>query len=72
MQGASVALDALQEIGADARLREYQPYWAARAELLTRTGAYTEARHAYEMAMGLERDPAVRRYLQRRQTSLPA
>jgi RNA polymerase sigma-70 factor (ECF subfamily) len=72
LQGAGVALDALQEIGADARLREYQPYWAARAELLTRTGAYTEARHAYEMAIGLERDPAVRRYLQRRQTSLPA
>ena len=70
--GAGEALDALQEAAADARLTEYQPYWAARAELLTRTGAHGEARHAYEMAIGLERDPAVRRFLQRRQSSLPA
>jgi RNA polymerase sigma-70 factor (ECF subfamily) len=29
-----------------------------------------EARHAYEIAIGLERDPAVRRYLQQRQAIL--
>src|SRR5262245_12377475 len=29
-QGPRVALDALQELAADARLTEYQPYWAAR------------------------------------------
>ena len=46
---------------------QYQPYWAARAELLTRTGAQDEAHRAYEIAIGLERDPAVRRFLQRRQ-----
>jgi RNA polymerase sigma-70 factor (ECF subfamily) len=69
--GAGAGLDALQELAADARLTEYQPYWAARAELLTRTGAHGEARHAYEMAIGLERDPAVRRFLQRRQSALP-
>jgi len=28
--GARAALDALQELAADARLTEYQPYWAAR------------------------------------------
>ncbi|MBO0726535.1 MAG: RNA polymerase subunit sigma-70, partial [Blastocatellia bacterium] len=71
-QGAGAALVALQAVAADARLTEYQPYWAARAELLTRTGAHGEARHAYEMAIGLERDPAVRRFLQRRQSALPA
>jgi RNA polymerase sigma-70 factor (ECF subfamily) len=43
------------------RLAEYQPYWAARAELLAKTGAQDEARHAYEVAIGLERDPAVQR-----------
>jgi RNA polymerase sigma-70 factor (ECF subfamily) len=52
---------------ADGRLAEYQPYWAAQAELLARTGAPGEARRAYEIAIGLERDPAVRRFLQRRQ-----
>jgi len=29
-----------------------------RAELLAKTGAQDEARHAYEVAIGLERDPA--------------
>jgi predicted RNA polymerase sigma factor len=53
----------------DTRLVEYQPYWAARAELLANTGAYLEARHAYEIAIGLERDPAVRRFLERRRAA---
>ena len=45
---------------------EYQPYWAARAELLTRAGRRGEAEAAYRQAIGLERDPAVREFLQRR------
>jgi len=72
LQGAGNGLAAMPQVGADAWLAEYQPYWAARAELLARTGAYSEARHAYEMAIGLERDSAVRRFLQRRQAALPA
>jgi predicted RNA polymerase sigma factor len=68
--GPSAALEAMQEVAADVRLTEYQPYWAARAELLAKTGAYSEARRAYEIAIGLERDPAVRRFLQRRQMAL--
>jgi hypothetical protein len=48
------------------------PTGAARAELLAKTGAQDEARHAYEVAIGLERNPAVRRFLQRRQSALPA
>jgi RNA polymerase sigma-70 factor (ECF subfamily) len=71
MHGASAALEALQEVAADVRLTEYQPYWAARAELLAKTGAHRDARRAYEIAIGLERDPAVRRFLQRRQAALP-
>jgi predicted RNA polymerase sigma factor len=70
LRGAHAALDALQQVAADARLAEYQPYWAARAELLAQTGAHSEARHAYEVAIGLERDPAVRRFLQHRQSVL--
>jgi RNA polymerase sigma-70 factor (ECF subfamily) len=62
---------AMPEVAADPRLAEYQPYWAARAELLG-TGAHSEARHAYGIAIGLERDPAVRRFLQGRQSALPA
>jgi predicted RNA polymerase sigma factor len=66
IHGAAAALEAMPASGADARLAEYQPYWAARAELLAKTGDRDEARRAYDMAIGLERDPAVRRYLQRR------
>ena len=70
LHGPHAALQALPDPGGDARLREYQPYWAARAELLTRSGACAEARAAYEVAIGLERDPAVRQFLQQRQAAL--
>ena len=66
LHGVNAALEALQGVAADKRLTEYQAYWAARAELLSKTGALDEARKAYEIAIGLERDPAVRRFLQRR------
>jgi RNA polymerase sigma-70 factor (ECF subfamily) len=71
MDGAGRALEAIQEVATDMRLAEYQPYWAARAELLAKTGANGEARRAYEVAIGLERDPAVRRFLKRRRSALP-
>jgi RNA polymerase sigma-70 factor (ECF subfamily) len=71
LHGAGIALDAMrQELAADARLTEYQPYWAARAALLSKTGAHTEARQAYEIAIGLERDPSVRQFLQQRHSAL--
>ncbi len=68
--GAEAGLEAMPDVARDTRLSEYQPYWAARAELLARSGAHEEARRAYEMAIGLERDPAVRRFLQRREAAL--
>ena len=72
MHGAAAGLKAIQEVTADARVAEYQPYWAARAELLAKTGASSEACRAYEIAIGLERDPAIRRFLQNRQKSISA
>lgn len=60
------ALEALDNAAVDPRLGEYQPYWAARAELLARTGAGAQARHAYDIAIGLERDGSVRRFLEHR------
>lgn len=70
LQGAAAGLRALPDAGAHAKLAEYQPYWAARADLLARMGARDDARNAYERAIGLERDDAVRRFLQRRKTVL--
>jgi RNA polymerase sigma-70 factor, ECF subfamily len=65
-EGAAAGLAALDAIAVDARLAEYQPYWAARADLLARTGKRVAAQEAYDQAIGLEVDPAVRRFLQRR------
>jgi predicted RNA polymerase sigma factor len=70
LRGANAALDAIQLAAIDRRLAEYQPYWAARAELLSRTGKKAEAQHAYDIAIGLERDPSVRSFLEQRRASL--
>ncbi len=70
-QGLAAALAALGAVAGDPRLAAYQPYWAARAELLTRAAAHEAAREAYDRAIGLEADPAVRRYLLRRRAALP-
>ena len=66
VRGPQDALVELDRVGSDPRLSEYQPYWAARAELLARLNARDQARHAYDIAIGLERDPSVRRFLEQR------
>jgi predicted RNA polymerase sigma factor len=71
LYGARAGLESMPLLAADGRLAEYQPYWAALAELLAKTGSLDEARRAYDIAIGLEHDPAVRRFLQRRQSALP-
>ena len=66
--GPQAGLAALEAI-ADSRLDRYQPYWAARAELASRLGATADARRAYDLAIGLEHDPAVRAFLARRRAA---
>jgi RNA polymerase sigma-70 factor (ECF subfamily) len=44
----------------------YQPYWAVRAHLLQRLGKTREAADAYDRAIGLAEDPAVREFLLRK------
>jgi RNA polymerase sigma-70 factor, ECF subfamily len=63
-RGPKAGLAALDALADDARLADYQPYWAARAGLLARAGQIDAADHAYQRAIGLEADPAVRRFLQ--------
>ena len=69
-RGAAAGLAALAEVADDARLANYQPYWAARAGLLSGAGDVGAADVAYQRAIGLERDPAVRRFLQQRRAAL--
>lgn len=63
-------LGQLDALASDRRLADYQPYWAARAGLLARAGELDAADSAYERASGLESDPAVRGFLQRRRGEL--
>jgi RNA polymerase sigma-70 factor (ECF subfamily) len=70
MQDAGAGLAALDAAGADARLAEYQPYWAARADLAAKAGDAAAADAAYARAIGLEADPAVRQFLQQRRARL--
>jgi RNA polymerase sigma-70 factor (ECF subfamily) len=44
----------------------YQPYWAVRAHLLQRLGKTREAADAYDRAIGLAEDSAVREFLLRK------
>jgi len=44
----------------------YQPYWAVRAHLLQRLGKTSEAADAFDRAIGLAEDPAVRQFLHQR------
>jgi RNA polymerase sigma-70 factor (ECF subfamily) len=72
VEGPAAGLASLDAVAADARLETYQPYWAARAELLARAGDVAAARDAYERAIGLESDASIRRFLDRRRQALPA
>jgi RNA polymerase sigma-70 factor (ECF subfamily) len=69
-RGAAAGLELLDQLKDDPRLAEYQPYWAARADLLARAGNGEAADHAFERAIGLERDPSVSAFLQRRRDVL--
>jgi RNA polymerase sigma-70 factor (ECF subfamily) len=71
INGAAAGLAVLETVSKDPRIESYQPYWAVRANLLARTRSPAAARHAYQMAIGLESDPAVREYLQEQSETLP-
>jgi RNA polymerase sigma-70 factor (ECF subfamily) len=60
--GAESGLAVQGAIQADA-VSSYQPYWAVRAHLLQQLGRTAEALDAYDRAIGLTEDPAVRVFL---------
>jgi len=61
-EGPEAGLAVLESITLDA-VSHYQPYWAVRAHLLQRLGKAREASDAYDRAVGLAEDPAVREFL---------
>ena len=69
-RGPEAALAALDSVAGQAQVLLYQPYWAGRAVVLAQLNRRQGAAEAYERAIGLESDPAVRRFLQRRRAEL--
>jgi predicted RNA polymerase sigma factor len=63
--GAEAGLATLDAIDPD-DISAYQPYWAVRAHLLLRLGKTPEALDAFDRAIGLTEDPAVRHFLLQR------
>ena len=62
VRGADAGLAAIDAIPRES-FATYQPYWALRAHLLKRVGRDAEARQAFERAIGLSEDRAVREFL---------
>ena len=63
--GPQAGLAVLDGIDPD-DVSDYQPYWAVRAHLLQRLGKTSQAGNAFERAIGLAEDPAVRQFLLQR------
>jgi RNA polymerase sigma-70 factor (ECF subfamily) len=72
VEGPAAGLGLLDGVSGSPGVEDYQPYWAARAELLARAGDVPAAREAFARAVGLERDGAVREFLMKRSARLLA
>jgi len=64
-QGPEAGLAVLDSIASD-DVSHYQAYWAVRAHLLQSLGITHEASDAYDHAIGLAEDPAIREFLLRK------
>jgi predicted RNA polymerase sigma factor len=64
-RGAEAGLRALDALAPDA-VAAYQPYWALRGQLLKELGRNTQALDAYDRAIGLSEEAAVRDFLMAR------
>jgi RNA polymerase sigma-70 factor (ECF subfamily) len=68
-KSAAAALELLDEIESDS-VTSYQPYWAVRAHLLSELGLKRDAQEAFDRAIGLSEDDAVRTFLLARRSAL--
>lgn len=70
LDGPGAALADLVSVEADKRMLSYQPYWAARGQLLALSGDTVSAAQALTVAIGLTTDESVKGYLLQRLASL--
>jgi RNA polymerase sigma-70 factor (ECF subfamily) len=71
LRGPTVGLDEMGALDTD-RLADYQPYHAARADLLVRAGRGADAVDAYDRALTLTTNPAERDFLVRQRSRADA
>jgi RNA polymerase sigma-70 factor (ECF subfamily) len=69
VDGPDAGLGELEGID-DPLVERFQPAWATRAQLLLQSGRRQEAALAYERAISLTTEPALRRFLQHRRHTL--
>ncbi len=69
LHGARAGLRELERVD-DTSLQDYQPYFAARADLLARAGRRAEATSAYDKAIELTTNVAERAFLEARRASV--
>jgi RNA polymerase sigma-70 factor (ECF subfamily) len=72
LDGPRAALSELAALDADQRMLSYQPYWAAKGQLLALAGDVDRAVEALTVAVGLTTDEAVKGHLLERLASLRA
>lgn len=72
LDGPRAALAEIAALEADKRMSSYQPYWAAKAQLLALAGDTDEAERALTVAVGLTTDEAVKGHLLERLASVRA
>ncbi len=76
VEGAPAGLELLNRLEGDTSLRTYQPYQAARADLLRRAGRLHEAATAYRSALRSAPNDVSRKFLSRRlhevESAIPA
>jgi RNA polymerase sigma-70 factor (ECF subfamily) len=72
LDGPRAALSELAALDADQRMLSYQPYWAAKGQLLALAGDVERAVEALTVAVGLTTDEAVKGHLLERLASLRA
>ncbi|MBC7971331.1 MAG: RNA polymerase subunit sigma-70 [Verrucomicrobia bacterium] len=68
-RGFTIGLETLNKIPL-ASVKNYQPYWALKAHLLQNLSCLREAKEAYQRAIGLSEDGAVREFLFKRALQL--
>ncbi|MCF6221596.1 MAG: hypothetical protein L3J65_10835 [Robiginitomaculum sp.] len=62
-QGPAAGLASLEPVSQNAKLDNYQPYHAARADMLRRDGRFVDAQKSYKQAIALSRSATEQEYL---------